>query len=179
MTQENIIEPIAIIKPIAVTELVLNEVYSVRSIDATNSALLFSINVTEYEETHDIDYVFRLTDRYGLAPILSEWLDDNPDFDIEPFEEPAAPTAEELRARMPSITPRQLRLTLVRSGIPLKSVTDAIAALPEGLVKSETEIEWEYATTFERNSVALVTIAGALQMSAEDVDALWHQAMAA
>jgi hypothetical protein len=88
-------------------------------------------------------------------------------------------TPEELRASMPSITPRQLRLTLVRSGHSLASVTQAIAALPEGLAKEETAIEFEYATTFERTSLALLTIASALGMTPEAVDVMWSQAVAA
>ncbi|MFD1326750.1 hypothetical protein [Mycoplana ramosa] len=75
------------------------------------------------------------------------------------------PTPEQIRERMPPITARQLRLTLVRNGHSLASVDAAIAALPEGPVKDEAAIEWEYGTTFARLSPTLITIAEALNIS--------------
>lgn len=93
---------------------------------------------------------------------------------IAPYE---APTADEARAMMRPLTPRQLRLALVRSGKSLLSVTAALDALPEGPAKEEAEIEWEYATQFNRLAPALLTIADAIGFTPSEVDALWEQAL--
>lgn len=87
------------------------------------------------------------------------------------------PTAEELRERMFPLTARQLRLTLTRNGISMAQVDAAIAAMPDGQEKEEAGIEWEYATTFERLSPTLLAIAGALDLTPEQVDTLWEQAL--
>jgi hypothetical protein len=155
-------------------KIVINEVISVTA-QPQDGVFQFHANITEQGVSRDIEFGYIPGDPYGFTPFFTAWMDENPTFPITPY---AEPTVEEIRARMPAITPRQLRLTLVRSGISLTSVSDAIAALPNGLVKEETEIEWEYATTFQRTSVTLLTIAAALDMSAEDVDVLWSQAVA-
>lgn len=159
--------------------LTLNEVHSITSIDAHGETFACEVTITDRDGfTFDTTHMYRASDPHGLSPILKQWVLDNPDFLIADYVEPPAPTAEEIRAKMPWITPRQLRLTLVRSGIPLTSVSDAIDALSNGLAKEEAKIEWEYATTFQRNSPTLMVIADALYMTPEAVDALWTQAMA-
>lgn len=90
---------------------------------------------------------------------------------------PAPPTTEELREGMLPLSPRQLRLALVRSGTSLASVETAIAALPDGTAKEEADIEWEYATEFRRLAPALLTIADAIGLTPEAVDELWEQAL--
>lgn len=77
------------------------------------------------------------------------------------------------------ITRRQLRLTLVRNGIPLSAVDDAISAMPEGLEKEEARIEWTDASTFSRNHQTLQSIATGLGLSEDRVDALWAEAVTA
>ena len=79
----------------------------------------------------------------------------------------------------PPITRRQLRLTLVRNGIPLAAVDAAIAAMPEGLPKEEALIEWVDASTFDRNHPTLLLIAAVLNLTEAQVDAMWHEAVTA
>lgn len=88
------------------------------------------------------------------------------------------PTIEEQRAGMRALTPRQLRLTLVRNGYSLSSIATAIDALPDGPAKEEAQIDWEYATKFNRLDPTLLTIASALNLADTQVDALWEQALA-
>lgn len=160
--------------------ITLNEVFSITKIDQAGVTYACSVNMTTPDgDTFDAVHVYRATDPHGLSPILKQWLIDNPNFPIGNYVEPPAPTIEQVRAEMLPLTPRQLRLTLVRSGISLASVADAIAAMPNGLTKEETAVEWEYATTFERTSPALLAIADALYMTPEAVDTLWSQAVAA
>lgn len=77
----------------------------------------------------------------------------------------------------PPVTKRQLRLTLVRNGIPIDAVTAAINAMPDGIAKAEAQIEWEDASYFSRNHPTLLLVAGALGLSAEQVDAMWDEAV--
>lgn len=90
----------------------------------------------------------------------------------------AAPTAAEVRAAMPTVTRRQLRLSLVRNGVSLASVDAVIAAMPEGQAKDEAQIEWADASTFERLHPTLTAIGAALGLSEEQIDAMWAQAAA-
>lgn len=79
----------------------------------------------------------------------------------------------------PPVTKRQLRLALVRNGIALSAVEDAIAAMPEGLSKEEAQIEWADASTFNRTHPTLLLIAGALGLTDSEVDAMWAEAVTA
>ena len=69
------------------------------------------------------------------------------------------------------VTMRQARLALFGAGL-LAGVDAAIAALkiPERQV---AEIEWEYAATVDRNSALVTTLAGALDLDEEKLDALF------
>ncbi|MGI8397810.1 hypothetical protein ACRYWZ_15665 [Agrobacterium deltaense] len=77
------------------------------------------------------------------------------------------------------ITRRQLRLTLVRNGISLAGVEDAIASMPDGLEKEEAQIEWADAGTFNRNHKTLLLIAAALGLTEAQIDAMWAEAVTA
>lgn len=77
------------------------------------------------------------------------------------------------------ITRRQLRLTLVRNGISLAGVEQAIASMPAGLEKEEAQIEWADASTFNRNHPTLLLIASALGLTEAQVDAMWAEAVSA
>lgn len=151
---------------------------TINSVKATEEQDVLLINYTLGTMTSDFWY--RPDDPYGLSPAIREWLQANEgNYEIEPYVPPPPLSPEELREQMPPVTARQLRLTLVRNGYSLSSIDDAIQALPEGQTKDEAAIEWEYATQFERLAPTLLTIAAALNISAEDIDAMWQQALAA
>lgn len=86
---------------------------------------------------------------------------------IEPS--PPEPTPEEIRASMPTITARQLRLGLLNR-------LDEVEALIDASGDRALQIEWEYATKFERLHPAIVSIGDALGMTPEEIDALWLDA---
>ncbi|MCZ7480566.1 hypothetical protein [Rhizobium rhizogenes] len=77
------------------------------------------------------------------------------------------------------ITRRQLRLTLVRHGIALASVDDAISSMAEGLPKQEAQIEWADASEFRRQHPTLLLIASGLGLADLQVDAMWREAVTA
>jgi len=71
---------------------------------------------------------------------------------------------------IPSIvTMRQARIALHRAGI----LSTIEAALQDNV---EAQIEWEYATTVDRNSALVTELASSLGLSPEALDALFDQA---
>lgn len=76
---------------------------------------------------------------------------------------------------MLSITRRQLRLALVRSGISLGAVEAAIGYMAPEQQKDEAEIEWADAASFDRLHPTLLLVAAALDLPADQVDTsgLW------
>ena len=76
-----------------------------------------------------------------------------------------------------SVTMRQARLALLGAGL-LDTVTQAIAAIPDATQRKAAEIEWEYASTVDRNSVFTQQLAAGLGLSDAQLDALFTQAAA-
>ncbi|MDE3821801.1 hypothetical protein I7F13_05065 [Sinorhizobium meliloti] len=121
-------------------------------------------------------YLYRPEGIYGLSPNIRKWLEDNPDFPIDAYVPPPEKSIEEIRAEMPSITARQLRLGLVGNGYPMSQVSAVIDAMPEGADKETARIEWEYATTFERTHPLIGTVGAALAIGEEQIDTMWTAA---
>lgn len=86
--------------------------------------------------------------------------------------QPAAPTPEPVPQQ---ITMRQCRLQLLAIGL-LDSVDAAIAAIPDAAQRHASQIEWEYAATVERSSAWVQTLAGALGLTAAQIDDLFREA---
>lgn len=77
--------------------------------------------------------------------------------------------AQEIEDAKPkSITMRQARLALLEAGL-LETVTEAIQSGTDEAMK----IEWEYAAEIEREWQSLITLATALGLSSDDLDALF------
>lgn len=85
--------------------------------------------------------------------------------------EPPPPglTTDETREYMQTLTARQLRLGLL-------SRLDEVDGIIEASGDRALQIEWEYATTFERLHPAIISIGAALGMTPEEIDALWLDA---
>jgi hypothetical protein len=71
-----------------------------------------------------------------------------------------------------SVTPRQMRIALVLSGISLATIEGMIESLPEPQ-RSITRITWEYSIEFQRNNQLLVSMAPALGLTEVQVDDLF------
>ena len=87
---------------------------------------------------------------------------------IAPYVAPPAPLVP--------ITARQLRLALLGAGITPSHIDAQIAALPSP-AREAAQIEWEYATTYEREHPLIAQIGSALGLDTDQVDALWRQAL--
>ena len=70
---------------------------------------------------------------------------------------------------IPNITRRQLRLWLVRQGIALSDVEAAIEALPEP-GRTEAQIEWADASTYERSNPLIESIGTTIGLTPEEID---------
>ncbi|THK37253.1 hypothetical protein EHS39_15640 [Ensifer sp. MPMI2T] len=150
---------------------------SVTSITATSEPDVFLVkcNITDIEgSSYDTDYCSRPNDPFGLNPTIRQWLADNPSFRIQSF---VAPTPQQIRASMPPLSARQLRLGLVNAGISPTQVEASIVATTSGLDKDKALIEWEYATTFNRTHALIATIGAHLGLADEQVDAMWIAAI--
>ena len=76
-----------------------------------------------------------------------------------------------------NVTMRQARLALLSSGY-LDRVQEAFANIPDESVKKAAMIEWEYASTVERQSPFTTQMAALLGLSSTDLDALFTAAAA-
>ncbi|MBN7778898.1 hypothetical protein JYP49_21820 [Nitratireductor aquimarinus] len=89
---------------------------------------------------------------------------------------PPALTDEEKRAAMPPLSARQLRLGLIDNGITLASVQAAVDGIADTTAREMAQVEWEYATTFERTHALISQIGAALSLTPEEIDTMWEAA---
>ncbi|MBD9511650.1 hypothetical protein IB265_33380 [Ensifer sp. ENS10] len=152
----------------------VNRVYSVTAGRVAGSYLV-KANITDFEgETYDCDYMSYANDTNGLNPAIRQWLADNPDFPSQPYVPPSAPTEEELRAQMPTLSSRQFWLAALEIGITKTIVQNKIKTL--GLAPLE-EARWstelDEAKTFERTSQFLAELTGLFNIPPNELDVLW------
>lgn len=75
------------------------------------------------------------------------------------------------------LSARQLRLGLLKIGIKPSQVDAAIAGLPEEQ-KEAAEIEWTYASQYQRDHYLIGLLAASFGLTEEAVDAAWRDAQA-
>lgn len=81
------------------------------------------------------------------------------------------------RQKLPALSARQLRLALLRLGLTGAQVEAQIAAMPGTDADREAAlIEWEYATTYQRDHQLVVALGAALGLTAAQIDAAWREA---
>lgn len=71
-----------------------------------------------------------------------------------------------------AVTPRQMRIALVMSGISLDAIEAVIESLPEP-TKTVTRVTWEYSVEFQRSNPLLNAMAPALGLTKTQVDSLF------
>ena len=86
----------------------------------------------------------------------------------------AAAEKARLRAHLPGITARQLRLWLHGAGL-LQQIPTLIAALPEPQ-RTTAQIEWEFSSDYQRDHPLVTQLGAALGMTSADMDLAWKQA---
>ena len=90
---------------------------------------------------------------------------------FEPAPSPPAPPA------MPSITARQLRLALLGLGLTGAQVEAEIATMPgSDTTREAARIEWEYATSYQRDHQLVAMLGAALGLTEAQIDSAWMEA---
>lgn len=92
-------------------------------------------------------------------------------------------TLEEISSRPPieisinslTLTARQIRLWLLSKGILPAHIDAVISSLPEPQ-KSAVQIDWEYATIFERSNPMINQLGVALGLTTEEIDIGFNEA---
>ena len=88
-----------------------------------------------------------------------------------------AKAAEADRQKLSTITARQLRLALLRLGVTGAQVEAQIAAMPgTDAAREAAMIEWEYATTYQRDHPLVVALGAALGLTTAQIDDAWKEA---
>lgn len=82
------------------------------------------------------------------------------------------PTAVELRP----LTNRQFKLALLDSDL-IDDVESAIGNIEDPTLKRRIQIEYEYATTFNRDSDSIAVMIALLKLPTENVDEVWIHAL--
>lgn len=75
-----------------------------------------------------------------------------------------------------TITATQIRLWLVRHGISMQQVSDAIAVIPDAQARAEAEVYWEYAPYIERANPLVSSLAAVFNMDSAAVDRAFSEA---
>lgn len=135
------------------------------------------IQYKEGAEPEIAEYISRPDDPFGVNPQIRKWMSENPDAPVHAYVPPPPPTVEEVRAAMPPLSARQLRLGLVSNGISTAQVQTTLEAMVAGPDKEKALIEWEYATTFNRTHPLISTVGAALGLTDEQIDAMWQGAL--
>lgn len=74
-----------------------------------------------------------------------------------------------------SVTMRQARLALLQAGL-LDQVDVVLAAIPDATIRKAAQIEWEFASSINRDSPLLQQLAAALSLDAAALDHLFTAA---
>lgn len=134
--------------------------------------------ITKPELVHGVDYFVVMGIDDKQQPVTDFWVEDwKPDF--------PPPTVSEVREFMlanpqyfkpgpKQVSMRQARLVLLNRNL-IGSVTAIIAALPSPQ-KEAAQIEWEYATTVQRNSDLVALLSSGLGLTSEQIDELFLEA---
>jgi len=128
-----------------------------------------------YKLTQNKNYVQDLsfTDGYKIISIESEeykqWLSEGNTPEPEFTEAELAQQLEDAKPK--TVTMRQARLALLQAGL-LATVDTAIANGSDEAMK----IEWDYATSIERNWSSLIALTTAMGMTSEQLDDLFLSA---
>lgn len=100
--------------------------------------------------------------------------------EIEPFDFPApeAPPAPIIPPVVfPHLSTRQLRLGLIAAGVSLSAVDGAIAAIPDEAGREVAQVEWQFASQFERDHPLIEQVGAALGLEPWQIDAMWLSAV--
>lgn len=149
---------------------ILHEIFSVRA-TVTPDVYVLKCDLTDMNgERYTANYVSIPGDTFGLAPVIRQWLMDNPEFPIEPY---VPPTAEELRASMSPLTRLNFRNKFKAAGMTTTVINAYIAAIEDESTQEDRQIYWEDTQSFMRLDVFVVELAVFAGKTPEEIDTIW------
>ncbi|NRQ13471.1 hypothetical protein [Ensifer sesbaniae] len=154
--------------------LTIETVSDLRWSDAAHETLTANVKFAEFDEPHPFGMSVHAIRQYEHE---AEFWDSATSGGFGPIAPYATPTDEKMRASMPPLTARQLRLGLLNAGIAPSVVTATIGGMSAGPDKDKALVEWEYATTFNRIHPLIATVGAALGLSDVQIDAMWMAAV--
>lgn len=80
-------------------------------------------------------------------------------------------------AKLIPLTPRQFRDALVDNGIMPDDIESAILNIPDDHSREKMLNAWNYAIIFDRNDPYIDIIAGMFDLSGDDIDSMWLNAI--
>lgn len=141
--------------------------------DAAGTILLVDVVLAAGEDP--VEYVARATDPHGGAELFARALAD--EFgEIAAWAEPDP--VEPLPEPFPALTRRQLRLGLLSIGIASDDVEASIATIADATDRATALIEWQDASSYERDHHLIDMVAATLDLPPAQVDDLWRWASA-
>lgn len=75
-----------------------------------------------------------------------------------------------------TVTATQIRLWLVSHGISMNSIYELISQIPDPLLKSQIEVQWEYAPYVERHHPMINTLGASLGLDNDQIDQAFREA---
>ncbi|WP_155772449.1 hypothetical protein [Mesorhizobium loti] len=82
-------------------------------------------------------------------------------------------TAEEIRAALPPLSPRQLCMMLPVVGLSEADIEGLIDAIPDATDRARSSVEWRKATSFSRNHPLVVSLSAELNFEPAELDTIW------
>lgn len=154
---------------------ILHEILSVRE-TAEPDVYIARVDLTDSGgDRYEADYVSRPGDPFGLADdvrdAIAGWINEE-----KPVEKFTPPKAEDHRKSMPRLTPRQLRLQLVKGGFLLETIDQVLNNIPNKAQRDVAKIEWDFASEYRRDHPLIQQLATTLSLSPETVDQMWIEA---
>ena len=102
---------------------------------------------------------------------IKQWLIDHEGkYEILPY---VAPTADEIRAAMPSLSRVAFRTAFKNNGMTTAKINDAIEAITDESLQEDFQIIWEDAQTFGRLDPFVLMVAEFAGKTPEDIDTIW------
>lgn len=88
-------------------------------------------------------------------------------------------TSDEIEQRRPKIravSPRQIRLAILQSGLSLQQIDSIINNIADSTAKIKAQVEWNYAIQFERDHPLIAQFGAALNLTSAQIDAIFNLA---
>lgn len=151
------------------------EVYSLRWLNAENTVLGGEVKFSHREGRDPVC----ITANYDTQIGRRLWSEANHGLhgEIAPYVPPKPLTPDELRAKLPALTPREFRDILIDNNIMPDDVTAEILRIPDLKTRAKTLNAWEYPVEFNRTDPHVDIIGAGFGLSPLQIDKMWSDGL--